>query len=269
MLVCPYCFEAKLVSPQFFSCIGPLHWDKIFTIQAWLERYIDTLMSHADRSMIDMEQTRIALLSGTPQTEEDSSNFWNSLQDETKADIFLQNLLQEGPPADLPATSKTFWSLPYDEQVERLVNLGAARPLFDEYMGDAERIDFFRRYGDYLLDGVEMDYLVPDPSGAITGSDLGMEAIRTWRIRKEDRFKLVKIPYRSGSSDGSDMAEGVSGSDAAMERSRELYHAWNEHKAGRARYEETLFVRGDLGLTYGSKTPNEIKKKEDEKKWKK
>ena len=215
-----------------------------------------------------MDETREALLSGTPQTEEESDSFWSGLQDETKADLFLQQLLQKGPPDGLTETEKVFWTLPYAQQLEKLINLGAVRPLFDEYMPDEERADFFRRYGDYLLDGVELDHLVPDPQGAVTGMDLGIEAIRAWGIRKEDRFKLVKLPYRSGLADKDDVTDG-DGSDAAMERSRALYRAWNQHKAGRARYEESLFVRGDLGLSYGAKTANEIEKERNDEEWKK
>ncbi|CAB9517691.1 expressed unknown protein [Seminavis robusta] len=229
---------------------------------AWLDRYVGTLVSDTERRMIDMEETRISLLSSAPQTEEESDDFWSSLQDETKVDLFLHNLLQQGPPDDLSETDKVFWNLPYSEQVERLVNLGAVRPLLDEYMSDEDRQDFFRRYGDFLLDGVEMDHLVPDPNGPITGSDLDIEVVRTWGITREDRFKLVKIPYRSGLSGDED--DGESGRDAALERSRALFEAWNRHKATRARYEEALFVQGDLGLSYNSKTANEMEKDRQE-----
>lgn len=238
----------------------------------WMTKYLNVLTSDSERSLIDLDETRDALLSGTPQTQEESDSFWRGLQDETKADLFLQNLLQEGPPDGLTDTEKVFWTLPYAQQLEKLINLGAVRPLFDEYMPEAERVDFFRRYGDYLLDGVELDHLVPDPQGPVTGMDMGIEAIRTWGIRKEDRFRLVKLPYRSGldgdegDSDGDITSDG---SDAALEQSRALFRAWNQHKAGRARYEETLFVRGDLGLSYGVKTANEIEKDTEEENLKK
>ena len=35
---------------------------------------------------------------------------------------------------------------------------------------------------------------------------------------------------------------------ARSQRARMLYRAWNELKAGRARYEETMFKKGKLGL---------------------
>jgi hypothetical protein len=48
------------------------------------------------------------------------------------------------------------------------------------------------------------------------------------------------IPYRSSPSDL-----------PARERTRALFALWNQHKAGRARYEEKLFRTGRLGLRYG------------------
>jgi hypothetical protein len=231
--------------------------------QAWLQRYIRTLISEGDWKHIDLEETRIALLSSAPRTEEQSDTFWSHLQDETKADLFLHNLLQKGPPEGLSGTEKEFWNLTYAEQHEKLMNLGAVRPLMDEYMGDHEREDFFRRYGDLLMDGVEMDYLVEDPDGPITANDLGIEAIRTWGIGRGERFKLKKLPYRAGVT--GDLEEGKTGSDIALERSRALYEAWNKHKAGRARYEEQMFVQGDLGVTYNSKSRNEMERETQEK----
>ena len=84
--------------------------------QLWLDKYINVLISDEERPLIDRDQTRIALLSDKPQTEEESDKFWDSLQDETKADLFLQNLLQNGPPDGLSEINKVFWSLPYDQQ---------------------------------------------------------------------------------------------------------------------------------------------------------
>lgn len=229
----------------------------------WMDEYLDTLTTEVDRPLIDLEETRIALLSAPPQSEEESKTFWSQLQDETKADIFLQNLLQQGPPAGISQTEKAFWDMPYEDQLEKLVNLGTLRPLLDDYMDDAKRIDFLRRYGDYLLDGVELDHLVPDPNGPITGMELGAEIVRSWNVQQDDRFKLVKLPYRGGltgdpEEDDEFLEEGDTGSDAAMRRSRALYEVWNRHKAGRARYEEELFARGDLGLSYDTKSENEM-----------
>lgn len=232
-----------------------------------MDKYLQELTNRKERSMIDLEETRIALLSSQPRTEEESNQFWDNLKDEAKADLFLQNLLQNGPPEGLGEDEKAFWSLPYEHQLEKLVNLGTTRPLFDEYMSDEKRADFMRRYGDYLLDGIDLEHIVPDSQGAITGMDLGMEAIRAWGISKEDRFSLVKLPYKSGLSGIPDNDDKEDGSEMAMERSRALYQAWNKQKAGRARYEEQLFVQGDLGLSYKSKTANEMEKEREEE-WK-
>jgi hypothetical protein len=238
-----------------------------FLHQAWLQRYIRTVISEGDWPLIDLEETRTALLSSEPRTEDQSDTFWSHLQDETKADLFLQNLVQKGPPEGLSETEKEFWNLPYAEQHEKLMNLGAVRALMDEYMSDQDREDFFRRYGDLLLDGIEMDHLVEDPDGPITANDLGIEAIRSWGIGRGERFKLKKLPYRSGLTGNSEedkFEEGKTGSAIALERSRALYEAWNKHKAGRARYEEQMFVQGDLGLTYNSKSRNELERERQE-----
>lgn len=215
------------------------------------------MTSDIDRPLIDLDETRRALLSTPPQSREESDDFWQKIQDETKAELFLQDLLQDGPPEGLSYFERSFWSLPYDAQLEKLLNLGTLRPLLDEYMSEGNRKDFIRRYGDFLLDGVLLDHLVPDADGAITGMDLGIEAIRAWGIRKEDRFKLVKLPYNAELSYKDDVNDEKRGQEAAMERARSLYHAWNQQKAGRARYEETLFVRGDLGLSYAAKSESE------------
>lgn len=256
-LVCSFCTVDDCLRIVFIFL--PYH-------QIWLTKYLNTLTSNDERALIDLDETRDALLSGTPRTKEESDSFWGGLQDETKAHLFLEKLLAKGPPDGLTENEKIFWTLPYRQQLEKLVNLGAIRPLYDEYMPDDERRDFFRRYGDYLLDGVELDHLVPDPQGNVTGMDLGMEAIRAWNVGKEDRFKLVKLPYRSGLVDKDGDNDN---SDPALERSRALFRAWNQQKAGRARYEETMFVRGDLGLSYGSKTANQIQTELEEEEWKK
>jgi hypothetical protein len=96
------------------------------------------------------------------------------------------------------------------------------------------------RYGDYLLEGVEMDHLVPDPQGLITVSDLGDRLVRQWKVSKDERFRLEKIPFGSDEF-GTDVSK----------RARDLYRAWNKLKAGRAHYEEKQFRQGELGLRYG------------------
>jgi hypothetical protein len=127
--------------------------------------------------------------------------------------------------------------LEYSQQLERLVNMGAIREIADEYATD--RSKFLARYGDYLLEGLELDHLVADPTGLIRGSDLGGSLLKQYDIRPNDRFRLAKIPF----------GEDEAGTEASQ-RARDLYRAWNQLKAGRAHYEEKLFQRGLLGLTY-------------------
>lgn len=124
--------------------------------------------------------------------------------------------------------------------MERLVQLGSIREIADEYASENDRGRFLARYGDYLLEGLELDHLVPDPQGPIRGSDLSERLQKQHGITATDRFRLEKLAY------GTD----AFGTDAAH-RARDLYRAWNIFKAGRAHYEEKLFQRGLLGLTYG------------------
>jgi hypothetical protein len=186
-----------------------------------------------------MEGTRNALLASPPQSQEDSDHFWQSIRDETAAEVFLQRLLDAGPPEDATKQQAAFWELDYEEQLERLVNLGAIREIADEYAKESDRSKFLARYGDYLLQGIKLDHLVPDPNGPITGADIGARLAKQHQVSKEDRFRIEKIPF------GSDNY----GTDASQ-RARDLYRAWNKFKAGRAHYEEKMFKKGLLGLQY-------------------
>lgn len=146
--------------------------------------------------------------------------------------------------ADVETTAMTdshpFWQLEYRQQLECLVNLGTIRELVDEYTGEGDRDKFIARYGDYLLEGMHMEHLVPDPNGPIRGTDLGERLLKHYNIGRNERFRLEKIAY------GSDQF----GNDDASVRAREISREWNKLKAGRAHYEERLFQRGLLGLTY-------------------
>ena len=84
-----------------------------------------------------------------------------------------------------------------------------------------------------------LDHLVSDPEGPISGADLGDRLVKHYKIGKEERFRLGKMPY------GSDEF----GTDT-NKRARDLYRAWNKFKAGRAHYEEKRFKAGLLGLRY-------------------
>jgi hypothetical protein len=209
---------------------------------AWMRRYVSAVSSDAARSTVDYDSTREALLSQPPVAEDDAAAFWDSLQDEGRAVALLETMRQSGPPPGASILHSAFWDLPYHTQLERLMNLGALRPLLDEYAKESDRVRFLQRYGDTLLAGVELEHLVPDPNGPVRAGDLGPAAAGL-NVASDDRFRLALLPYR-GSPDLS-----------ADERSRALFAAWNEHKAGRARYEEKLFRTGRLGLRYDDEDP--------------
>jgi hypothetical protein len=169
-----------------------------------------------------------------PQTRESANEFWDNLRDDTSAEIFLQQLLRDKEGSDHP-----FFELDYAAQLDRLVNLGSIREIANEYTSEAARSKFLSRYGDYLLEGVKFEHLVLDPAGSIQGSDLGQQLQEKYNISKADRFSLQKIQY------GADEY----GTDAS-ERARRLYRAWSKLKTGRANYEEKLFQKGRLSLSY-------------------
>jgi hypothetical protein len=209
---------------------------------AWMRRYVSAVSSDAARSTVDYDSTREALLAQPPVAEDDAADFWDNLQDEGRAVALLETMRQSGPPPGASILHLAFWDLPYHTQLERLLNLGALRPLLDEYAKESDRVRFLQRYGDTLLAGVELEHLVPDPNGPVRAGDLGPAAAGL-NVASDDRFRLALLPYR-GSPDLS-----------ADERSRALFAAWNEHKAGRARYEEKLFRTGRLGLRYDDEDP--------------
>jgi hypothetical protein len=187
---------------------------------------------------VDMNSTREALLAVPPQSKEESDSFWDHIRDETAAEIFLQQLH-----AEKKESSHPFWQLDYSHQLERLVNLGAIRDIADEYAKESDRGKFLARYGDYLLEGLELDHLIADPTGPIRGSDLGEELMKKYSISPSDRFHLESVPF------GTDEF----GTEAST-RAREINRSWNLFKAGRAHYEEKLFQKGLLGLSYTKKS---------------
>lgn len=205
----------------------------------WMKEYISAVSSDAARAQVDYDSTREALLSQPPSNKDESEAFWSQLQDEGDAATLLDAMIQSGPPPGASFLHSAFWELPYEKQLERLLNLGALRPLLDEYAKESERVTFLKRYGDTLLTGVELEHLVPDPEGPVRASDIGPDASGLG-ISADDRFRLVLLPYRA------------SPNMSAPEKTRALFAAWNQHKAGRARYEEKMFRTGRLGLRYDS-----------------
>jgi len=197
---------------------------------------------------VDLVATRKALLDSPPIDKDESDKFWQQVRDETEAEILLQSMRSAGPPSPQDAVTTGerkarqafahFQHLPYNVQLQKLVDLGTLRPLLDEYTLESERVKFLARYGEKLMEGVEMEHLVPDPEGPIRGDELGRWGEENG-IGGEERFRLEKVAY------GSDEFGG-----AKSERAREMYRAWNTHKAGRARFEEIMFKKDRLGLRY-------------------
>jgi hypothetical protein len=191
-----------------------------------------------------MVATRKALLASPPLAKDESDKFWQAVRDETEAEILLQSMRKEGVSLFQGVDRKAreafqlFQHLPYEVQLQKLVDLGTLRPIMDEYASESERIQFLARYGEKLMEGVEMEHLVPDPEGPIVGKELGRWGEEN-DIGQEDRFRMAMVKY------GTDEF-GTGRSD----RAREMYRAWNTHKAGRARFEEIMFKKGRLGLRY-------------------
>ena len=207
-----------------------------------MEDYVKSLAPEDSLARVDLDATRESLLASAPQTAEDTAKFWESIRDKTAAEVFLDRLLSLGPPEDATESQRIFWELPYETQLDKLVNLSTIRELVDEYTAPSDRMKFLTRYGDYLLEGVALDHLIEDSNGPITGADLGARLAKQWKVEKDDRFRIERIPY------------GVdSFGTEASKRARDLYRAWNAFKAGRAHYEERLFKHGKLGLRYETK----------------
>lgn len=214
----------------------------------WLNRYVEALASDVDKlEQVDMDATREALLSEPPTTRDQSNQFWKQLQDESEAEIFLQHLLasnnnNNNNTSNTPSEEAfaAFLELPYDVQLRKLVDMGTLRPILDEYTSDTDRAAFVQRYGETLMEGVQVEHLVPDPNGPITGNDLletSSVVVNTKHISKDDRFRIQLLEH------GTDEY-----GTPRSERARALYRAWNTMKSGRARYEELLFKSGKLDL---------------------
>lgn len=241
----------------------------------WLSEYIDLVTPTEGPNdpttsgrKIDLNATRQALLSEPPRTREASDAFWDNVRDETTAEILLDHLTSntlatnsndddggltvgdgtegEGESAKTNEALAVFLQMPREKQLRHLVDLGTLRPILDEYSLESNRLKFMERYGDILLEGVELEHLVSDPNGSIMGSDIGDESLLRGRdaddqpIGKEERFRIEMIPY------GTDEF-----GTRRSARARALYKAWNMQKGGRARYEEFLYKKGKIPLEEG------------------
>eukprot|EP00557_Chaetoceros_sp_GSL56_P004804 CAMPEP_0176490124 /NCGR_PEP_ID=MMETSP0200_2-20121128/7695_1 /TAXON_ID=947934 /ORGANISM="Chaetoceros sp., Strain GSL56" /LENGTH=660 /DNA_ID=CAMNT_0017887393 /DNA_START=14 /DNA_END=1996 /DNA_ORIENTATION=- len=213
----------------------------------WLADYINLVSSEMD-GQVDLKATREALLSEPPRYRDEAEAFWSQLSDETDAEIFLHHLTKQGAPSKKEGESsmekriredfETFLSLPYSKQLSQLISLGTLRPILDEYCSEEERLTFIERYGETILEGMEIEHLVSDPNGTITVDDIGDDdLISKQDIVRDQRFSIQMIPY------GTDEF-GLRRS----EKARALYRAWNMHKSGRARYAEIMFKAGKMPL---------------------
>ena len=226
----------------------------------------------ADASTVDKEATRISLLSERPVDTEKTKEFWSNSGTETDAELFLKDYRSSAEAklntlwskaATLTDEQKetqleleTILSVPFDIQLDKIVNMGTLRPILDEYAPGKERKSFLEKYAPIFLEGLEMEHLVPDPDGAIGIEDLSGslrdEFSKEWTPEaggQEPRFSIRMVAY------GTD-EYGTSRS----ERSRELYRLWNEHKVNRAKFEEKLFKKGMyVGIEEDGTLPNHIK----------
>ena len=208
-------------------------------MKSWLEVFVSEQIPESSLGSVDLEETRRNILESPALGKEEADKFWDSLRDETSAEVFLQSLLEENIEK---GSNHPFFELEYTTQLQRLVNLGTIREIANEYVTEAERSKFLTRYGDYLLEGVQFHHLIPNSSGPIVGSDLGQHLQEKYNIHAEDRFSLKKAVY--GEEDFN---------TETSRNARKLYMEWNKLKAGRAHYEQKLFQKGLLGLTYEQK----------------
>ena len=252
----------------------PMDQDKF---QEWMKKYVQTVSSEAEKrheqrnkgktnlDLVDYEETRIALLADPPMSAAESNEFWSQLQDESMIELLLDNMIEDGPPPGASILHKSFWDLPRNAQLQQLLNLGAIRPLLDEYTQETDRLRFLQRHGDAILTGVPLEHLVPDPAGPIKASDLSRDIVTALRIGDQERFRLERLPYKAfaptadNDVDHDPQIRRQRHQDA-FEKSRLLFKAWNAHKAGRARFEEKLFQSGRLGLRYNDELDINAKK---------
>jgi len=246
----------------------------------WMTKYIELVTPNSNdndnnnrnMSRVDHDATRDALLSEPPRTRDESDTFWSRVQDETEAEILLDHLTSNPPSTTTTTTTgntggddstvetksreayEAFLQMPHAQQLRHLINLGTLRPILDEYASESDRLKFMERYGGILLEGVELEHLVSDPNGTITAQDIGDEALLQAdgsngseegggkkKVGKDARFSIEMISY------GTDEF-----GRKRSERARALYRAWNEQKAGRAKYEEFLYKSGKIPLEEGS-----------------
>lgn len=238
--------------------------DRKSEFDQWIEKYVSILYPEADAGSVDKEATRNSLLSERPTDSSKTKEFWNNVRTQSEAELFLQDyraaaqdrlnsmdeahlLTDEG--AKMQTELEMILSVSFDVQLEKIVNMGTLRPILDDYAPGKERTTFLEKYAPIFLEGLEMEHLVPDPDGPIgvddLSSDMRDELSAEWTTSSglaaadgsEPRFAIQMVAH------GTDEF-----GTARAERARALYQLWNEHKANRARFEESLFKKGYLPL---------------------
>ena len=171
----------------------------------------------------------------------------------------------------LQAELEAILLVPYDVQLDKIVNMGTLLPILDDYAPMKERKAFLEKYAHVFLKGLVMEHLVPDSDGPIGLEDLSAD------LREELSKEWTPS---SGLADGFSSVDGgkpqfaikmvAYGTDefgtSRADWKRELYPLWNEHKANRARFEEALFKRGHLRLEEDGMARFQRKVKKDKKK---
>ena len=129
--------------------------------------------------------------------------------------------------------------MPYEHQLQKLVNMGSIRPILDEYIEESDRQDFLEKYSSIFLEGLELECLIPDPNGPIALEDIGPDLREEFAAlhSQDQRFRIEKVAYETDEF-GTERAQ----------RARDLYRLWNEHKSNRARFEEAMFRKGFMNL---------------------
>jgi hypothetical protein len=188
---------------------------------AWSRRYWETIGETA----VPLGAFQKALLEDAPLDRAASEAFWSRLTTRQEAADLLQELETN---EELQAVAKVF-KVTASTSIDDIWNVAALRPVLDEYTPESRRQAFLSKYGDILLEGLPLEHIGADSSKeSVPASSL--PSAWSAALPAVARVRLQVLPYR---------------------RNADLYAMWKEHKAGRARYEEKLFLTKRLGLVYG------------------
>jgi len=206
----------------------------------FFDDYISFFVQPHERRHLDMEETKHKLLNMLPNNKDDNDEFWNKMEDETTIELFLDELKKryEKITGDVPSTTKEFMELPYQTQKERLMTLSTLRPMYDEYGSDEDYDTFFQANKEILLKSVPLETLIEDPEGHITSDNASL-------LEGEDKDKAFKLGMEEY------------GEDELYQRKKKMLEVWRLYKLKRAKVEEEMFRKGELGLKYAEKEEDE------------